>query len=741
MSLLLDPLNIHYIIQEVPEPRLMSDNNDHVSKTPKLKNVKSNYYSVGELHQLIQNNDNDKFILALNNTLNILYRANDGESFLMMACQFGSLKCVQFLLDSNVDKDYISKVRKNNALMWTILHCNENNNRNEIIRLLLIHGANPNIRSLDSNETAFEIAMKSNHLSIVSLFLEMGFDPNNSSLNGISPLIWVLKAKTNNNTNIDALGKLLVQRGVKLPLDYSDENTGDKLLHLLASTDNSFLEDVLLHDDIINQLYEGNNINLTPILIAIKHNKPNNIKLFYKTDPNILKSPNLLETALKFFSWEVLALLLHLGIDFSYRSNWLEWTFNNTALSYKNIIDSELLVFNIINSLFKMDPDPYNISIAKSDSCTCSSFHWMTQNLCDLYINSMLTSSKKSVNLKTDVGCHTHGSLIVKLFNNHIRTPLANQQVDKILLLFLQFGLDPNLPLYSTENMANSDIASNFPLFHCHTPTQAEILLKYGAKISKPITHFPPISWKILTLHLKMNVNSTVYGTEEDIADIPHSEFFILKNGICWDLKSLREYITITVKGKNIYDPKSPWPGQKIWNNFDIQNLHKLPLNLYAKSITDFINVADIYHAIPKDFIDLWGECASIFWARGKFWDDTIAVYLIPSELNEWTTKKNDTKSGLQNSSMPAYMSNNLAKKLEKLKQEYLFKFHVAYMSLDDDVTKNILPKVDPEIFTPRANPKFEHSFLDGVFKGIECIMITGSKLSFAHNRLTSWIK
>ena len=699
---------------------------------PILEKTKS--HSITEINHYITIHDNTTVFNSLESTFNILHSKN-AESILMLACQYGALGCIQYILDNNVDINYYCKTNNTTALLYITYLSNSTPNREEIARQLILYGADINIKD-NNGLNAFENAFKKNQFELVSLFIDMGYDPGQSSIDGINPLIWILK-KAPTSLKIDQinhLGKLLVQKGVKLPLEYIDPTTGDNMLHLLAASDNTFIEDVLQRDDIQNNLHRPNNKSQTPFSIAISKNKINNMNLIikYSKDQSFLNynSFQFYDLAIKHNADNAFKLLADLKLD-THRNNWL-----NYIIGQRNITGPcHSFSKNILDALFSMEPIVPNTDLVRSstsDKCTCNIFPLLVYNNHLNYIKSMLPTYKDVLNT---FFCPNHGTLLSICLQGLSNIELGSSFV--FLECLLSGGLDPNF-----KNDKYNYISKCSHLEH------VKLLLEYGITINSSITSYKHLFWKTLTIHTKMNLNKVEYLTDQDIYDINDQNFFIFKNGICWDLNNLYNYITSTVKGNNQYDNKSPWPYQQIWKKDDIDNLRRISSNTpKADTIIKYLDIASIYHQLPTDFINLMDDCAQIFWARGPKWDNTIPSVLNEIELKEWYEKV----PNIREHTMPAYLSISVNTKLEKLKQEYLHIFHHAYINLDEKLINEVLPTFAPNVFKKNITSDSEIikknngistvSLIDKAFIGEECIMVTGNYLKQSHTRLTSWKK
>ncbi len=126
-----------------------------------------------------------KNFIASTENINVL--GSDGErSPLMFAADNNYEDIVKLLLDNGANPNL-----QNNdgitALMITIAHGNQ-----DIAKLLLDNGANPNIYS-DNNDTALTIAIRFNHEPIVKLLLENGANPDYQDESGITHLMWTVR--------------------------------------------------------------------------------------------------------------------------------------------------------------------------------------------------------------------------------------------------------------------------------------------------------------------------------------------------------------------------------------------------------------------------------------------------------------------------------------------------------------------------------------------------------------------
>ena len=119
---------------------------------------------------------------------------------LTMACRLGDLEAVQILVRNGADVNLFDK-QDENALIAATTNIVEN--RPEIMRYLLAHGANPNLPSPSSGESAFFAALRIGDPDLLSILIDGGADVNLPDRDGESPLLFV--ALRNNATLTDYL--------------------------------------------------------------------------------------------------------------------------------------------------------------------------------------------------------------------------------------------------------------------------------------------------------------------------------------------------------------------------------------------------------------------------------------------------------------------------------------------------------------------------------------------------------
>ncbi|XP_051162080.1 transient receptor potential channel pyrexia-like [Leptopilina boulardi] len=106
-----------------------------------------------------------------------------GTSAMMTACYSGHKSCVQYLIERNVDLNYVNPIDGRNCLHFAVA-----GNSYETAKLLLDNGANLNYPGISKTNPLLHYAIKAKNESIVELFLERGADPAEKNSLGETPL-------------------------------------------------------------------------------------------------------------------------------------------------------------------------------------------------------------------------------------------------------------------------------------------------------------------------------------------------------------------------------------------------------------------------------------------------------------------------------------------------------------------------------------------------------------------------
>jgi len=145
---------------------------------------------------------------------------------------------------------------------------------------------------------------------------------------------------------------------------------------------------------------------------------------------------------------------------------------------------------------------------------------------------------------------------------------------------------------------------------------------------------------KILFGVLKMEnqcVNKKDFIYFDNIDDIDESNLVRLKNGACWHIESLIEYIK-KKHGKNDATGLDNYPSEKLWEPEDLREIFD---NAYSRDV-DF---EDWYFSggssktagyISDKTLQVIDETASILLSKGKYFDKKFEVQLLPEEKQIW---------------------------------------------------------------------------------------------------------
>jgi ankyrin repeat protein len=206
---------------------------------------------------------------------------SDGCSLMHWACINNRLKIAQFLLGKNIDINYAGGANNETALQWAV----RNPGGTELVGFLLAQCQDINIAHKSKyGLDALFIAVQTGNFDIVYLLLVAGADPNTLSNDKDSPLLWLLKTKTDVPRSTDLL-RLLLSFQADASKGDRDKNTG---LHVLASGSNLKLPFLLFQKGA--DLDARNNEYLTPSDLA-KSAQNYEMQLVLKDIANFVKLP------------------------------------------------------------------------------------------------------------------------------------------------------------------------------------------------------------------------------------------------------------------------------------------------------------------------------------------------------------------------------------------------------------------------------------------------------------------
>lgn len=180
-------------------------------------------------------------LLATN--IDLESKDKDGRSALLWASALGKLELARSLLTCRRPAD----VKATNQRGKTALHLAAENNQFALVKLLLEHGAAPQVGS-DGGWTALHNAADKGHLEVASLLMEWNADVNTTTSSGMTALHWAAR-----NGHLATVKLLLGHKGIKrdvkdsfdiTPMLGAAENGHLEIVQLLSPADDgSFLSD------------------------------------------------------------------------------------------------------------------------------------------------------------------------------------------------------------------------------------------------------------------------------------------------------------------------------------------------------------------------------------------------------------------------------------------------------------------------------------------------------------------
>ncbi|KAK3100286.1 hypothetical protein FSP39_017608 [Pinctada imbricata] len=207
--------------------------------------------------------------LLQSGNINLEERDENGQTFLMLACEFGELNIVRELFEANVD---INAVDKDN---WSALMYSAKEGHLEIVIELLERGANIEHRDLSGWTALMWASYKGKHL-VVQELLERGANPNIKAELSMTSLAW---AAGRGHTKVV---EVLLQKGAKI-------NTSDKYgtTALIWAARKGYLEivEMLLNEGAIVDAVGMN--SWTALLVATKGGFSEVVHQLLEYDPNV----------------------------------------------------------------------------------------------------------------------------------------------------------------------------------------------------------------------------------------------------------------------------------------------------------------------------------------------------------------------------------------------------------------------------------------------------------------------
>lgn len=248
-------------------------------------------------------------------------------------------------------------------------------------------------------------------------------------------------------------------------------------------------------------------------------------------------------------------------------------------------------------------------------------------------------------------------------------------------------------------------------------------LIAAGAKLTQPIGEYSRSHQKRLTIKFNLALNKTEPIDGDSIDEIVSDNFIFLEQngGIAWDMENLVNYVIQISKGENKFTTDLKIDGglnlkdKPIWSEYDYKQLKKHPL---GEKIEIFLDVSKYAKYFTRMEIEFLNQSASIFWADGDYWDETLEKILTVDELAYWNSiKDRRSRTGMPNmSNMP-----EVETKLYHLKSRQIYLFRQYYIPLSDEKKKVM------EEYTGGAMSVVGTMI---AINGRECIMCYGSSLS-----------
>ncbi|XP_004531514.1 serine/threonine-protein phosphatase 6 regulatory ankyrin repeat subunit B [Ceratitis capitata] len=222
-----------------------------------------------------------------------IHRADEQLSTpLHYAAGCGNLECVRALLSHGASVDAVDS--KGNTPLHVAV------DSPEVVRILLKHGANPNLKTINTGETPLHLAIKNCNKTVVNIILQSAVNVNATDDNDQTPLMCAI-AK-----NLEDIAINLIERGARVNLQNKDgysalyyavlRKNQSMTMRLLQSGARRITSHYLLHHCVLYDMPDiaeillsyGNSLNVrneagaTPILLAILKKNVNMLELLLR---------------------------------------------------------------------------------------------------------------------------------------------------------------------------------------------------------------------------------------------------------------------------------------------------------------------------------------------------------------------------------------------------------------------------------------------------------------------------
>jgi ankyrin repeat protein len=203
-----------------------------------------------------------------------------------MACQLGDLEAVQILVRGGANVNLFDR-QDQNALMAATMNIVVN--RPEIMRYLLANGADPNLRSPLSGESAFFDALRISERELLSILIEGKADVNRPDRGGESPLLFVtLRGNASLADFLKSRGARLIspQEEILLAASQGDIKTLQRILQVQGPfhAEADAFRQRKWRASVVNQVFAD---GLTPLMAAASNGDTATVKLILANGSNI----------------------------------------------------------------------------------------------------------------------------------------------------------------------------------------------------------------------------------------------------------------------------------------------------------------------------------------------------------------------------------------------------------------------------------------------------------------------
>lgn len=261
----------------------------------------------------VLNSDISKLKELIKNGVDINLTDFDGNTGLLIACQYNKYELAKFFLDNGIKRNHFNN-RDRTSIMETIMNEASEEDRLQLIKLLLKNREELKSK-FNSISEPFFFAISSKSFEIADFLLSKGLDVNNLIANDEFAITYLYYAITQSDTLM--FDYIFIKKNINLNAVSSVKIKNITALLMACDDNNEYFAEKLINAGA--DLEIQNSAGTTPIIFAAKNNNQNIVKMLLQKKANINHANSGGQTALMLASMyghlEMAKLLVESGAD------------------------------------------------------------------------------------------------------------------------------------------------------------------------------------------------------------------------------------------------------------------------------------------------------------------------------------------------------------------------------------------------------------------------------------------